>query len=185
MKRDCCRNIENYSLTLELDLLPSPSHQLQGYGSSRSQSATFISYLWIFVYIIVRRFDCRERRTPPPLAPTESVRCFGVAPLRAQAHIAARFGCIHRLRLGETLNDTPFRCFTCRHVECGVVCRALQRDRLSHVPCGQFSICKYRIRGVNRGLFFLYKVRSPTQHSLKPASLFRRQFYEKWYKPHF
>lgn len=45
--------------------------------------------------------------TAAAIAPTESVRCFGASPYRAQAHIvafwAALFGRIHCLRLGVNL----------------------------------------------------------------------------------
>lgn len=58
-------------------------------------------------YIIMKWSDFRARRTPPPLATTESVRCFGVALYRAQTHIvafwAALIGRIHCLRLGVNL----------------------------------------------------------------------------------
>lgn len=49
------------------------------------------------------QFGFRAQRTQPPLATTESVRCFGVALYRAQAHTVAPFGFIRRLRLGVDL----------------------------------------------------------------------------------
>lgn len=49
------------------------------------------------------RSDFRARRTPSPLATTESVRCFGVAPYQTQAHTATLFGRIHCLRLEVNL----------------------------------------------------------------------------------
>ena len=99
------------------------------------------------------------------------LRVLGSAPYRSQAHIAPLLASTAS-RQSLPRPRYPYR-FTCSRVECGVVAGSLRRGgllcSLRLVFCLPFSA----FGDMNRGLFFLYKVRSPTQlpsGSLKPAS---------------
>lgn len=99
--------------------------------ASHLLSAYFISRLCDICLHHCETVRPSARRTPPPLAPTESVLCFGIALYRAQAHTASLFGCILCLRLGETLNDISFHDRLAATIECGVVPGLLLRGCLA------------------------------------------------------
>lgn len=132
-------------------------------------------------------FDFRARRTPPPLAsPPCALRVLGSAPYRVQIHIAPLLASTAS-RQSLPRPRYPYR-FTCSRDECGVLAglsgSAVWLCSLRLVFCLPFSA----FGNMNRGLFFLYKVRSPTQlpsGSLKPATPIYTTILRKWYKPHF